>query len=219
MLEELYEDLLAHGGRNGQPLALGTIRICHTVLRGALRDAQLDGLVETNPAKHARTPRRDPTAREIEDRTPVWTIDEVARFLEQVDGHPWRALWHLAVGTGARRDEQQRHRRVAADGWRDQWGLVFTEPDGAYLVPNRVTQTFRRLVESLEGLPVIHLHILRHTHASLLLEQGAPIKLISERLGHSSYHITMDTYAHLMPAMDQEAVDRFDSALRACRRT
>lgn len=51
------------------------------------------------------------------------------------------------------------------------------------------------------------------------LEQGAPIKLISERLGHSSYHITMDTYAHLMPAMDQEAVDQFDAALRACRRT
>lgn len=272
MLEGLYEALVACGGRNGKPLAIATIQICHTVLRGALKDAQLDGLTETNPAAHARTPKRDPSAREIEDRTPVWTVDEVAYFLEQVEGHPWRALWHLAVSTGARRgellglrwkdvdlpaekvafrrsltvvdgiarllgtktarsrvltigtsvvnalrrrrDEQQRHRQAAADDWCDQWGLVFTEPDGAYLGANRVTQTFRRLVESVGDLPVIHLHILRHTHASLLLEQGTPIKLISNRLGHSSYSMTMDTYAHLMPAMDQDAADRLDAVLR-----
>ncbi len=55
------------------------------------------------------------------------------------------------------------------------------------------------------GLPKIRLHDLRHTHASLALRAGVHPKVVSERLGHSSISITMDTYGHAIPAMQAEA--------------
>ncbi|MDC0763515.1 tyrosine-type recombinase/integrase [Brevibacillus sp. AG] len=64
------------------------------------------------------------------------------------------------------------------------------------------------------GAPKITFHDLRHTHASLLIKQGVHIKVISERLGHSSITITMDKYGHLMPNMQAEAADGLDSLLK-----
>lgn len=55
----------------------------------------------------------------------------------------------------------------------------------------------------------LSLHALRHTHATLMLAREAQMKVVSERLGHSSINITMDTYAHLLPNMDHEAVGEF----------
>jgi integrase len=81
----------------------------------------------------------------------------------------------------------------------------------------RVTREFRRLVRVLD-VPVIRLHSLRHTHASLLLAQGAPMKLVSERLGHAKIAMTMDNYAHLLPTMDGEATANLDASLREARR-
>ncbi len=51
------------------------------------------------------------------------------------------------------------------------------------------------------GLPAIRLHDLRHTHATLLLAAGVPVKLVSERLGHATATITLGIYAHVMPGM------------------
>ncbi|MGF9909470.1 tyrosine-type recombinase/integrase [Brevibacillus porteri] len=64
------------------------------------------------------------------------------------------------------------------------------------------------------GAPKITFHDLRHTHASLLIKQGVHIKVISERLGHSSITITMDKYGHLMPNMQAEAAEGLDSLLK-----
>ena len=58
------------------------------------------------------------------------------------------------------------------------------------------------------------LHQLRHCHACLLLDQGVPIKVVSERLGHASITMTMDAYAHVLPAQDQAAADAIQRALR-----
>ena len=54
---------------------------------------------------------------------------------------------------------------------------------------------------------------MRHTHATLLLAAGTPIKAVSERLGHSKTSITLDTYAHVLPDMQDRAVDAIDAAL------
>jgi len=54
---------------------------------------------------------------------------------------------------------------------------------------------------------------LRHTHASQLLRQGVPVKVVSERLGHSTTSVTMDIYAHTLPNMQAEAVAKIDAAL------
>jgi integrase len=54
-------------------------------------------------------------------------------------------------------------------------------------------------------LPVIRFHDLRHTHATLALAAGVHPKVVSERLGHASVGITLDTYSHAIPAMQEDA--------------
>ena len=63
------------------------------------------------------------------------------------------------------------------------------------------------------GLEGVHLHSLRHTQASMLIEQGEFPKVISERLGHASTAFTNDIYGHLMPGMEQSAAAKVDAAL------
>jgi integrase len=62
--------------------------------------------------------------------------------------------------------------------------------------------------------PPIHLHDLRHTHASLLLKAGVPVKVVSERLGHATVMITLETYAHVLPGMQAEAAAAFAAAVQ-----
>lgn len=268
-IERHYARLLAEGGRGGTPLSPRTIRLVHAVLRRALEDAVLDGLIDANPARSVRPPRHNPADVELDDDLRVWTAAQAATFLEYVDGHEWRNLWHLAIGTGARRGELlglrwrdvdlaaaqvrirrslsvvdgvprllgtktsrsrrlsigasvvdalrreragQLARRQTATRWDDRWGLVFTDAAGGPVSPMAVTKEFHRLVREAD-VPAIRLHDVRHSNASILLEQGVPIKVISERLGHTTIAMTMDTYAHLLPAMDEDAAGRLEAAL------
>jgi integrase len=61
----------------------------------------------------------------------------------------------------------------------------------------------------------IRFHDLRHTHATQLLKAGVHPKVVSERLGHASIGITLDTYSHVMPGMQEEAAEKIDAGLRA----
>ena len=61
----------------------------------------------------------------------------------------------------------------------------------------------------------VSLHDLRHTHASLLIRAGVPMKVVQERLGHASILTTMDLYAHIMPSMREEAAQKLGEALAA----
>ncbi len=63
------------------------------------------------------------------------------------------------------------------------------------------------------GVKVIRLHDARHTHASLMLKQGIHPKVIQERLGHASIAITLDTYSHVAPGLQEAAAKRFDEAM------
>jgi integrase len=110
------------------------------------------------------------------------------------------------------RSRQDRWRQEAQAGWRNGWDLVFTMEDGRYIHPNHFGVEFIRLVEAAP-VPRIRLHDLRHTHATLLLGEGVPIKVVSERLGHSEVSITLDVYAHCLPAMDQGAAEQFAGIL------
>jgi len=83
--------------------------------------------------------------------------------------------------------------------------LVFAEPDGGPVHPDTVTRRFKRLVRH-SGLPLLRgPHDLRHTWASLALAAGAHPKVVSDRLGHSTIAITIDTYSHAIPSLDAEA--------------
>jgi Phage integrase family/Arm DNA-binding domain len=96
---------------------------------------------------------------------------------------------------------------TAADLWRPAWtdsGLVFTREDGRPLHPREVTRAFTRHVLAAE-LPMIRLHDLRHTHATLALAAGVHPKIVQERLGHANIAITLDSYSHAVPALEEQA--------------
>ena len=81
---------------------------------------------------------------------------------------------------------------------------VFCRPDSKPTHPQLLSAAFKKLVSS-SGLQRIRIHDLRHTHATLLLKAGVPIKVVSERLGHSTPGFTMATYQHVIPGMQEEA--------------
>jgi integrase len=89
--------------------------------------------------------------------------------------------------------------------------LVFGRPTGQHLHPERFSRRFANAVRQARDelgadlLPVIRLHDLRHTHASLLLAAGVPVKELADRLGHTKPTITLSVYAHVIPSMSQSA--------------
>ncbi len=89
---------------------------------------------------------------------------------------------------------------------------IFTNTDGDAIHPESVTQLFDRNIVRA-GVPRIRFHDLRHTHASLLVAAGTPIKVVSERLGHSNPGFTMATYQHLIPGMSSQAAADFANML------
>ena len=94
----------------------------------------------------------------------------------------------------------------------DRDAFVFTRPNGSPTQPDLISDAFKRLV-TRSGLERVRLHDLRHTHATLLLKAGVPIKVVSERLGHSTPAFTMATYQHVLPGMQREAAETFESLL------
>jgi integrase len=91
---------------------------------------------------------------------------------------------------------------------------MFTNTIGAPIHPESISQLFDRQVARL-GLPRIRFHDLRHTHASLLVAAGTPIKVVSERLGHAHPGFTMATYQHLLPGVGAAAARDFAALLVA----
>ena len=91
-------------------------------------------------------------------------------------------------------------------------GFVFIRPDGSPLNPNAVTLAFERVIRKA-GLKHIRLHDLRHTHATLMLKAGIHPKIASERLGHSNIGITLNTYSHVLPGLQEATAEIFDKVL------
>lgn len=87
--------------------------------------------------------------------------------------------------------------------------LIFCQLDGRPLLPNTVTHNWIKLIRKC-GLDGVRLHDARHTHATLMLKSGISPKIIQERLGHSTYNITMNLYAHTVPGLQKAAADKFD---------
>ena len=79
-------------------------------------------------------------------------------------------------------------------------------------LPHSISQTFNRIVKRAE-VPRIRLHDLRHTHGTLLIKAGVPVKVVSERLGHGNPAFTIDTYQHILPGMQAEAAGVFEKLI------
>lgn len=99
--------------------------------------------------------------------------------------------------------DQDFRRRVVGDRWRDM-DMVFANSIGGPGVTSNIRREYKRVLE-LAGLPSIRFHDLRHTTASLLLNNKVPVIVVSNMLGHSKPSVTLDIYAHVFHDMQGEA--------------
>jgi integrase/predicted RNA-binding Zn-ribbon protein involved in translation (DUF1610 family) len=133
-------------------------------------------------------------------------VDGVAQFSEPKSRRSRRTIaldpvtLQALQAHAARQADEQRH-------WREdlaETGLVFTRPDGRPLVPWMVSKVFREHNRSAM-LPLIPLHGLRHSYATLALSSGVNPRIVSARLGHATVALTLDVYSHVLPQADREA--------------
>ncbi|MEU8252250.1 tyrosine-type recombinase/integrase [Nonomuraea sp. NPDC048916] len=109
------------------------------------------------------------------------------------------------------RAQQQADHTAAGPAWTET-GLVFTTKTGAPLQPSNVNRDFHQLLRGA-GLRKIRFHDLRHSCASLLLDQGVDLIVIKELLGHAHIAITADVYAHVRLRLQRDAIERMSGAL------
>jgi integrase len=120
------------------------------------------------------------------------SIDLDPTTLSVLDGwRCWQRTEYAAVG-------------VADPGW------MFADAYGEPVHPHAISQAFERIARR-SGSPVIRLHDVRHTHGTLLIKAGVPVKVVSERLGHANPSFTIDTYQHVLPGMQAEAARTFET--------
>ena len=201
--------LVAHTGQD----RLGPLFA--VALHTGLRQGELLGL---------RWPDLDLDARTLAVRQAAQKVDRVRRergettarweFVEPKSVNSRRTVKLPPAAVAALREQRERVRRMrreAGDAW-EEWGLVFPSAVGTPLDGSNVTHHLKRCLAAA-GLPVVCFHALRHTTATLLLEQGVPARVVMEQLGHSQISLTLGTYSHVAPALLDDAADALSRAL------
>jgi len=261
-----------YGEKAHTNLSAATVKKMHVVLRKALSQLVLDGLIPRNAADGVKPPRVSAPGEEIK---PLGS-EECAKFLEASRGERLEALYVLAVHCGLREGEllalrwedvyleaakptmlvrrtltrgeegrgwvvgastksgkgrrvrltrravavlkdhrkRQLEERLRLAGlWQDQ-GLVFAGETGSLLNPSNLRNRSFKRIKRRSGLRQdLRFHDLRHTCATLLLGEGVNVKVVSEMLGHASITITLNTYSHVLPDMQDSAADAMEAAL------
>ena len=115
-------------------------------------------------------------------------------------------------GAEWRRKAQNDERSKLGNVWKDN-GLVFPSTVGTPMNPdNLVYRSFKPILKRA-GLKEMRFHDLRHSFATLMLEQGENPKVVQEILGHSQISLTLDTYSHVLPNIQEEAIRRLGGLL------
>jgi integrase len=205
---------------------------CHRILHKALDTAVRAGLMARNPAALVDSPRHTPALRQPFSLDQAKTFLAAIRgdrfealYLLAVAGGfregelfdlEWRDVSLEAGVVRVRRGKTKASVRpvpippiavAALAALQHRKGRVFTNGAGNRLDrPGFLQRRYYPLLEKA-GLPRITFHDLRHTHATLLLAAGVNPKVVQERLGHSSVIVTLDLYGHVVPTMQQHAVD------------
>jgi integrase len=133
-----------------------------------------------------------------ENRKPLWSEPKTNKSRRSV------ALDAGTVEALRLHRKGQLEERLAAGPAYRELGLVFCREDGSELDPDWVSKRFERLAKAA-GVPRIRLHDVRHTHATPALQAGVHVKVVSERLGHATVGMTLDTYSHVIPALEEDA--------------
>ena len=188
--------------RMRRELAPATVKKAHAFLSGCFSALTADGVLEHNPMAGMRAPGgHSPEARPLDDADLTRLVGWLDREIDsQEDWERYMQAYAvmLALQTGARRGEL---------------APLLAHEDGAALRPGELSAAFRRIADAA-GLPKwAHLHTLRHTHATYLLEGGANPREVQQRLGHSSVTVTMGIYGHVLPGRGAELARGFDESI------
>ena len=259
-LQKLYKKLLTKGRvdrleSKGQPKGLSakTVRNIHQILSSALKLAQEQRLILSNPAEGCALPRVE--HQEMKTLTTV----QLASFFREARESGVFELYYLELATGLRRGEllglkwedvdldrgdlrvrrqvsringevveaplktknayrtlplaedtvsvlKEQRRKVGNSPW------VFPSPNGGPISPDSVLHMLHRVLKRA-GLPKVRFHDLRHTFATLALQNGVDVKTVSGMLGHFSAGFTLDTYAHITSAAQRQAAQTMGNVL------
>ena len=259
-LQKFYKKLLAQGRvdrleAKGQPKGLSakTVRNIHQILSSALKLAQEQRLILTNPAEGCALPRVE--HQEMKTLTTV----QLASFFREARESGVFELYYLELATGLRRGEllglkwedidlergdlrvrrqvsringevveaplktknayrtlplaedtvsvlKEQRKKVGNSPW------VFPSPNGGPISPDSVLHMLHRVLKRA-GLPKVRFHDLRHTFATLALQNGVDVKTVSGMLGHFSAGFTLDTYAHITSAAQRQAAKTMENIL------
>lgn len=144
-----------------------------------------------------------------------WQKGDAWALADPKTGHSRRSIRLPATtlrALKAQRARQLEQRLAAGPLWHDS-GLIFTNAVGRPVDPIGLDHRgFPRLLHRA-GLPTIRFHDLRHTYATLALLNGEKPKVVQETLGHASITLTMDTYSHVLPDMQEDAASRMEQLL------
>ena len=259
-LQKLYKKLLTTGRvdrleakRQPKGLSAKTVRNIHQILSSALKLAQEQRLILTNPAEGCALPRVE--HQEMKTLTTV----QLASFFREARESGVSELYYLELATGLRRGEllglkwedvdlergdlrvrrqvsringevveaplktknayrtlplaedtvsvlREQRRKVGNSPW------VFPSPNGGPISPDSVLHMLHRVLKRA-GLPKVRFHDLRHTFATLALQNGVDVKTVSGMLGHFSAGFTLDTYAHITSAAQRQAAKTMENVL------
>ena len=259
-LQKLYKKLLTKGRvdrleAKGQPKGLSakTVRNIHQILSSALKLAQEQRILHTNPAEGCALPKVE--HREIK----TLPVEQFQSFLREARESGVFELYYLELATGLRRGELlglkwedidlergdlrvrrqisringevveaplktknayrtlplaedtvsvllEQKKKVGSSPW------VFPSPNGGPISPDSVLHMLHRVLKRA-GLPKVRFHDLRHTFATLALQNGVDIKTVSGMLGHFSAGFTLDTYAHVTSAAQRQAAQTMGNVL------
>ena len=259
-LQKFYKKLLTTGRvdrveAKGQPKGLSakTVRNIHQILSSALKLAQEQSLILTNPAEGCALPRVE--HQEMKTLTTV----QLASFFREARESGVFELYYLELATGLRRGEllglkwedvdlergdlrvrrqvsringevveaplktknayrtlplaedtisvlKEQRKKVGNSPW------VFPSPNGGPISPDSVLHMLHRVLKRA-GLPKVRFHDLRHTFATLALQNGVDVKTVSGMLGHFSAGFTLDTYAHITSAAQRQAAQTMGNVL------
>lgn len=117
----------------------------------------------------------------------------------------------LALVLKEHKEKQALERAMLGTALKDD-DLVFSAVEGKPLLPDTISRAWTKIVKRA-GLKHFRLHDARHTHASLMLKQGAHPKTVQERLGHATISTTLDLYSHVVPGLQEAVAKRFDEVL------
>jgi len=154
----------------------------------------------------------------IEVRKALATVKTTVQIVEPKSARSKRTIALPATvlqSLSRHRVRQLEARMAAGERWHDT-GFVFTTPLGTALDPRNVTRIFKAVLTS-QKLPSIRIHDLRHSCATLMLAQGVSPRVVMETLGHSQISLTLNTYSHVLPAMQDDAASKMDLILSGSR--